>query len=105
MVLGLSRPVWAAADAAALWKSRCAMCHGETGKGDGPAGLALQPPPRDLTDPKFWVGVSRERIKKAITEGRPGTAMVSFANTLSPEEIDALVDYLVTKFKPAAKEP
>ena len=40
----------------------CASCHGEGGKGDGPAATALQPPPSDLTtlakqhDGKYPVG-------------------------------------------------
>ncbi|MFB6372710.1 MAG: c-type cytochrome, partial [Bradymonadaceae bacterium] len=31
-----------------LFKSQCASCHGETGKGDGPAGKALKPSPRNF---------------------------------------------------------
>jgi mono/diheme cytochrome c family protein len=27
----------------------CASCHGEDGKGNGPAAMALKPPPSDLT--------------------------------------------------------
>ena len=27
----------------------CASCHGEDGKGNGPAAIALKPPPSDLT--------------------------------------------------------
>jgi len=41
-----------AADAAAgktIFTTNCASCHGESGKGDGPVGAALQPPPRDFT--------------------------------------------------------
>jgi len=32
-----------------LYMSYCVSCHGWTGKGDGPAGLALKSPPTDLT--------------------------------------------------------
>ena len=32
-----------------LYMSYCVSCHGWTGKGDGPAGLALKKPPTDLT--------------------------------------------------------
>lgn len=32
-----------------LYFSFCVSCHGWTGKGDGPAGLALKTPPADLT--------------------------------------------------------
>ena len=32
-----------------LFKANCASCHGAKGKGDGPAGAALNPRPADLT--------------------------------------------------------
>jgi len=41
-----------AADAAAgkvTFEQLCWTCHGMTGKGDGPAGAALTPPPRDFS--------------------------------------------------------
>jgi mono/diheme cytochrome c family protein len=31
------------------YKTYCAVCHGMTGKGDGPAATALKTPPADLT--------------------------------------------------------
>ncbi len=34
--------------AAALYRRDCAPCHGERGRGDGPAAAALCPPPTDL---------------------------------------------------------
>ena len=41
----------AAGDAAkgkATFQTLCVSCHGETGKGDGPVGAVLQPPPQLL---------------------------------------------------------
>jgi mono/diheme cytochrome c family protein len=32
-----------------LFLKRCASCHGEEGKGNGPAAVALKNPPADLT--------------------------------------------------------
>ncbi|MCS6925842.1 MAG: cytochrome c [Candidatus Binatia bacterium] len=32
-----------------LYMLRCASCHGEGGRGDGPAAVALKNPPADLT--------------------------------------------------------
>jgi len=32
-----------------LFETNCSMCHGLTGKGDGPVGAALTPKPEDLT--------------------------------------------------------
>ena len=53
-LLGLLLPVaaGAAGDAAAgksTYSTLCVSCHGETGKGDGPAGAALNPKPRDFS--------------------------------------------------------
>ena len=33
-----------------LYAENCVACHGERGKGDGPSGLTLNPPPVDFTD-------------------------------------------------------
>jgi len=37
-----------------LYKSRCAVCHGDSGKGDGPAGKAMNPRPVDFSDYDRW---------------------------------------------------
>jgi mono/diheme cytochrome c family protein len=58
-----------AAEARSLFKSRCVVCHGETGKGDGPGAAALNPKPRDYTDPAWQTSVTDESIQKAIVEG------------------------------------
>jgi len=42
------KPV-AASDAAAMFQSYCAPCHGKSGVGDGPAAAALKKAPADLT--------------------------------------------------------
>ncbi len=34
---------------AGLYKKHCVMCHGETGKGDGPATQFMKPAPPDIT--------------------------------------------------------
>ena len=54
-VLGLATSVQAG-DAAAgktAFEANCASCHGTTGKGDGPVGAALNPPPRDFSIGEF----------------------------------------------------
>jgi hypothetical protein len=37
----------------ASYTINCFACHGDTGKGDGPVGVALQPPPRDFSKGDF----------------------------------------------------
>jgi len=45
------------------------MCHGASGKGDGPVGAALNPKPRDLGDPVWQKSVTDEHIEKIIQGG------------------------------------
>ncbi|HEX6803913.1 MAG TPA: cytochrome c [Terriglobales bacterium] len=42
-------PATSAASGKEMFKSYCAPCHGEDGKGNGPAASALKTPPPDLT--------------------------------------------------------
>lgn len=62
-------PAAAQKEAQEIFKSRCTMCHGEGGKGDGPAGAALNPKPRDMTDPEWQKSVTDEHIDKIIVGG------------------------------------
>jgi len=84
----------------ALYASRCAFCHGPSGKGDGPAGAALKPAPTDFTNADFWKTTGVETMRAAVENGKPNTAMVAFKATLSPEQIAALLGYLQT-FRPS----
>jgi hypothetical protein len=52
-----------------ILKLRCAACHGERGKGDGPAAVALTPKPRDWTDAAWNKTVTDERLAKVIVSG------------------------------------
>ena len=59
-------------------KGTCAVCHGATGKGDGPAGAVLDPPPTDFTDPIFHASRTDAQLFAAIKDGIPRTGMISF---------------------------
>ena len=52
-----------------VFKTRCATCHGEGGHGDGPAAVALNPKPRNYTDPEWQKSVTDEQLKKTIVGG------------------------------------
>ncbi len=85
--------VWAAG-AQDLYSDNCASCHGPTGKGDGPAGKMLQPPPADFAT--ALKGKTDDYIKKVIKEG--GAANGKSANMppadLTDDQIKSLVDYI-----------
>lgn len=53
----------------AIFDTRCGACHGTHGKGDGPGAVALNPKPRNYSDPSWQKSVSDEQLRKAITLG------------------------------------
>ena len=61
-----------------IYAQQCATCHGDQGKGDGPAGVALKA--KNFSDPEGWKnGTSPFGLFKTIMEGIPGTGMAPFA--------------------------
>jgi len=84
-----------AQEADTIWQQRCSTCHGPNGKGDGPAGSALTPKPRDFTLASWQASVTDEHIEKIIAEGGQsvGLSMLMPANpdlVSKPEVIKAL---------------
>ena len=78
-----------------VFRERCAQCHGESGRGDGPKATTLEgPPPADLADPAIMGGMSLVDLYRRIAIGTPGTAMPEFAGDLSPEDRWAVVSYV-----------
>lgn len=79
-----------------IFKNRCTMCHGASGKGDGPAGVALNPKPRNWTDAAWEKATPDEEIQKAIVGGGQavGKSVLMPANpdlANKPEVVKALV--------------
>ncbi len=68
-------PAAAVAEGEKVWTSRCAICHGAGGKGDGPASGPLNPKPRDMTDPKWQASVDDAHIETIIVKGGPGVKL------------------------------
>lgn len=72
----------------------CAPCHGADGSGNGPASLGLDPPPAPFSRSGFLDSRSDAYLFWRISEGKPGSAMPRFRDTLSRETRLALVRYL-----------
>jgi hypothetical protein len=51
-----------------VWKSQCAVCHGVTGKGDGPQGPMLRA--RDLTAEEWQATATDSQIATTIKMGK-----------------------------------
>jgi len=75
-----------------LFRANCVPCHGSKGKGDGPAAVAFDPRPADLTDPDVVKNRSSEELVRIISTG--GGGMPAFASLLSEQEIAALAEYI-----------
>jgi mono/diheme cytochrome c family protein len=77
-----------------LYEARCLACHGAEGKGDGPAGAALNPPPADFTDPHHASFYSDAGRVETIRGGVPETAMPAFRDVLTEREILDIYAYV-----------
>jgi len=65
----------ALAEAKTIFAQRCATCHGPEGKGDGPAGAALNPKPRTFTDAEWQKKVDDDHLRKIIVGGGPAVGL------------------------------
>lgn len=97
---GKTNPLGADATAAGqtLYGVQCASCHGDSGKGDGPAGQALTPPAANLVDSASANG--DDYLYYRIAEGGAmdpfNSSMPPFKNVLSEDEIWQVVSYINT---------
>ena len=84
--------------ARALYDAHCAICHGASGKGDGPGARVLRQAMPDFTDPAAMRAVNDrflfDIIKKGSSQFGRSNAMPSWGMQLSDEEIRALVVYI-----------
>lgn len=83
----------------ALYGTFCVVCHGEKGDGNGPAGVALNPKPRNFSTDPFKQGSRPPDIFATLGTGVPGTPMVAFAQ-LTEEDRWALAHYVHTFVPP-----
>ena len=72
-------------------KATCFTCHGNEGRGDGPAGAALDPSPRNFHNPKFDQAKTPGEMMWVIKNGSAGTGMISYAPSIISEDEAALI--------------
>jgi uncharacterized membrane protein/mono/diheme cytochrome c family protein len=80
----------------AIYEEKCVPCHGESGKGDGPIGLTLNPRPADLTQHAVPGVHTDGQLFGWITNGFPGSVMPPFRQALSDDDRWNVVNFIRT---------
>lgn len=79
-----------------LFQTNCKVCHGDQGRGDGPAATAMPTPPRDLTQRPYKFGCGPGAVASTIESGISESGMPPFKGKLSDDEIWRLAQYVRT---------
>jgi mono/diheme cytochrome c family protein len=110
LIVGLAAGPITAADNPArgktIYEARCASCHGQQGKGDGPQAPFLSPRPASLVSAATSVKSDGELLG-IIANGKPRTAMPGWKTTLSEDERREVLAYIrsLVRFGPKSLTP
>ena len=75
-----------------VYERYCQTCHGENGRGDGPGGVGLEPPPADLA---IHVPLHGDAdIFGFVSNGIEGTSMVALQDNLTDDEIWHVINFI-----------
>ncbi len=85
----LCAPANADDKSAALYKQKCAACHGADGKGDTPSGKSMKV--RSFADPEV-TKMTDDELAAAIEKGKG--KMPAYGKSMKPDEIKAMVAYI-----------
>lgn len=84
-----------------LYREHCAVCHGVSGSGTGPAASFMNPYPRDFRTGVFkfkstvrGAKPTRADLASTLLHGIRGTAMPSF-RLLPTDDLEALIEYTI----------
>jgi len=79
-----------------LYAKNCVACHGESGRGDGPASGAMKPRPRDHTDRAYMSTLTNIEIGRVIQMGGAikGKPLMPSNPQLRGADLDAVVAYV-----------
>jgi mono/diheme cytochrome c family protein len=85
-----------------LYVDHCAVCHGTSGRGDGPLAAGLAPHPADLTQHMIPGKHTDGQVFLWIKQGFPGTAMPAWGDRLDDRQIWQIIAYLRSFAQPVA---
>jgi mono/diheme cytochrome c family protein len=85
----------------------CGLCHGKTGKGDGPTAAVLNPKPRNHTDGNYMNTLKDDYLFKIIKEGGQSVGksqlMPGWAAQVKDPDIWNVIAYIRTLAVPPYK--
>lgn len=92
-----------------LYQQNCATCHGVSGAGDGPVGVALNPKPARHDDGAYMNALSNEQLFQVIQQGGAAVGksalMAPWGASFSNEQIWDLVAFVRTLAVPPYTGP
>ena len=76
-----------------VFQQFCQVCHGAQGKGDGPVGMALKPPPANLSSDRVQ-DKKDDELMNILLKGKPGTAMPAWEKDLSSQQMTDVIAFI-----------
>jgi mono/diheme cytochrome c family protein len=90
-----------------LYATYCSGCHGDAGKGDGPAARSLPVKPIDHTDGKAMNGLSDKYLQEIISKGGTAVGKSSFmpgwGGQLNEAQVRDIIAFMRSIAEPPAK--
>ncbi len=83
----------------------CASCHGNEGRGDGPAAASFPVKPRNFTAGRFHRGSRTADIYMTLATGLDGTPMAAFSKVLGPDDLWDVAMFVHTLVPAVADHP
>jgi mono/diheme cytochrome c family protein len=84
-----------------IFELRCTGCHGRKADGKGPNSLDIFPHPRNFRNHWFVESVPDRRLFESIEYGVQGTAMPSWIDMLSTNEVGDVINFIRSLQMPA----
>jgi FTR1 family protein len=84
------------AEGRTVFEASCASCHGVAGKGNGPAGVGMNPKPPAIGDAATMRDITPATMYRIISVGIGGTPMPGYAASMTPEQRWNIVSYLMS---------
>ena len=87
---------------AALYAENCALCHGASGRGDGPAAAGMRVRPADLTAPHLFAHTPGDLMRKEFLRGASADVHAVFDSdgTSAVENVETLIARILAEQRP-----